>query len=90
MSKFLAIFLMAAMILVDGACWLHHIKAGHEAALVDEIAAQAELNRIDLQTLGEKLDNLNREARFALANLPIFCEHFHVCSTWKVKRANHR
>jgi hypothetical protein len=90
MSKSLAILLMATMLLVDGACWLHNIRADHEAALIDEIAAQAELNRIDLQTLGENLDNLNREARFALAALPIFYEHFHVCSTWKVKRANHR
>jgi hypothetical protein len=90
MSKSLAILLMVTVLFVDGACWLHNVRANHEAALIDEIAAQAELNRIDLQTLGEKLDNLNREARFALANLPIFHEHFHVCSTWKVKRANHR
>jgi hypothetical protein len=90
MSKSLAILLMATVLLIDGACWLHNIRADHEAALIDEIAAQAELNRIDLQTLGEKLDNLNREARFALADLPIFYEHFHVCSSWKVKRANHR
>ena len=90
MSKSLAILLMATMLLVDGACWLHNISADREAALIDEIAAQAELNRIDLQTLGENLDNLNRETRLALAELPVFYEHFHVCSTWNVKRTNQR
>jgi hypothetical protein len=90
MSKSLAILLMATVLLVDGACWLHNIRANYEAALIDEIAAQAELNRIDLQTLGENLDNLNQATRFALADLPIFYEHFHVCSSWKVKTASQR
>ena len=90
MSRSSAILLMAIMLLVDGACWLHHIRSDHEAARIDEIAVVAELNQIDLQTLGNELDNLGKEADFALANLPVFYEHFHVCSTWKVKRANHR
>ncbi len=85
MSRSLAIFLMATMLLIDGACLLHNMRADHEAALVDEIASQAELNRICLQTLGVELDNLDLEANFVLANLPIFYEHFHVCSTWKAE-----
>jgi hypothetical protein len=76
---------MATMLLVDGACLLHNIRADHEAALLDEIASQAELNRICLKALGEQLDNLDREASFTHANLPIFYEHFHVCSTWEVE-----
>ncbi|MGD8513067.1 MAG: hypothetical protein PVG85_03875 [Deltaproteobacteria bacterium] len=90
MTKSFAILLMVTMLLVDGACWLHHIRADHEAALFDEIAAQAELNRMDLQILGKNLDNLNRETRFVLAELPIFYEHFHICATWEVKTTNQR
>ncbi len=90
MRRSSAILLMGIMLLVDGACWLHHMRSDHEAALIDEIALVAELNQIDLQTLENEIDNLGKEAGFALANLPIFYEHFHVCSTWKVKRANHR
>jgi hypothetical protein len=90
MSRSSAIFLMATMLFVDGACWLHHIRSDREAALIDEIAIVAELNQMDLHSLGNELENLAKEADFALENLPIFYEHFRVCSTWKVKRANHR
>jgi len=90
MSKALAIFLLVTMLLIDGACWLHDMRADHEAALIDQIASQADLNRMALQALGENLDHLNRETQFVLADLPIFYEHFHVCSTWTMERANPR
>jgi hypothetical protein len=45
---------------------------------------------MDLQILGKNLDNLNRETRFVLAELPIFYEHFHICATWEVKTTNQR
>jgi hypothetical protein len=90
MSKSLAILLLVTMLLIDGACWLHQMRADQEAALIDQVAAQVELNRMALQSLGEDLDNLNCKTQFALSDLRIFYEHFRLCSTWNMEQGNPR
>lgn len=90
MSKSLAILLLVTMLLIDGGCWLHQMRADQEAALIDQVAAQVQLNRMALQSLGKDLDKLSCKTQFALSDLGIFYEHFHVCSTWNMERGKPR
>jgi hypothetical protein len=86
MVKFLVINLfMAIMVFASAGFALQSIRASHDAALWDDVATQVELNRIQLESLKEELDQLDRQVCFIGNSLGLCYEYLDVCSTWEMK-----
>jgi hypothetical protein len=82
MTRSIAIFLLTFVILVAGSFWLHCTGVNREAAFLEEIAVQAELNKGHLLTLRRGLSQLHWQWGIKRKCLIIYYDYFTVCTNW--------
>jgi hypothetical protein len=82
MTKSISIFLLAFVTLAAGSFWLHCLGVNREAAFLEEIAIQAELNKGNLLTLRGGLNQLHWQWEITRKCLVIYYDYFTICSNW--------
>lgn len=83
MTRSFSILFISFMIFAAGGFWLHTIRADSEAAFLEEVATQAELNKNYLKKLHKELDQLQWQLERRRKNLVVYYEYFDMCTKWE-------
>lgn len=76
---------MAIIVFASASLALQSIRASHDTALWNEIATQVGLNTIQLNSLQEELDQLERQECFVSKSLGVYYDYLDVCSSWEMR-----